>query len=91
MTLPEHVAEEAYAKGWDEPHPKSGTPLIFGPRDEVELEVVWTLLLESWRFARGQEGDDDWTMHDPLSHPDIARMDRDQLADLPFAPERIRA
>lgn len=97
MTLPEHVAQEAYAKGWGEPHPKSGTPLIFGPRDDAELEVVWTLLLESWRFATGQEDigtgqdDDDWTAHDPLSHPDIARMDRTQLADLPFDPARVLA
>ncbi|WP_416511706.1 hypothetical protein [Aliiroseovarius sp. YM-037] len=91
MTLPEHVAQEAYAKGWGEPHPKSGTPLIFGPRDDAELDVVWTLLLESWRFATGWQGDDDGTAHDPLSYPDIARTDRTQLADLPFDPARVLA
>lgn len=91
MTLPETVANEAYTKGWGEPHPKSGTPLIFGPRDAEESEVIWTLLLESYRFATSPDEDDDWADHDPLSHPDIARMDRQQLADLPFDSTRIRA
>ena len=53
MTLPTDVAEAAYAAGWGEPHPVSGTPLIFGPRDESELEVVWGLLQSSYAYARG--------------------------------------
>ena len=53
MTLPTEVAEAAYASGWGEPHPVSGTPLIFGPRDESELEVVWGLLQSSYAYARG--------------------------------------
>lgn len=51
LTLPAEVAREAYEKGWGEPHPVSGTPLIFGPRDEQELEVVWRLLRASYEFA----------------------------------------
>src|ERR671936_1649411 len=51
MTLPNHVAEAAYAAGWGEPHPISGTPLIFGPRDPAELEVVWDLLRRSYEYA----------------------------------------
>jgi len=47
MTLPAEVADAAYAAGWGEPHPMTGTPLIFGPRDDVELEVVWGLLRAS--------------------------------------------
>ena len=38
MTLPAEIAQEAYDKGWGEAHPKSGTPLIFGPRDMTELD-----------------------------------------------------
>jgi hypothetical protein len=53
MTLPPDVAKEAFDKGWGEPHPYSGTPLIFGPRDEQELEVVWRLLRASYDFATG--------------------------------------
>jgi hypothetical protein len=53
MTLPPDVAEEAFEKGWGEPHPYSGTPLIFGPRDERELEVVWRLLRASYDYAKG--------------------------------------
>lgn len=53
MTLPPDIAAEAYEKGWGEPHPYSRTPLIFGPRDAEELEVVWRLLQASYEFARG--------------------------------------
>jgi hypothetical protein len=53
MTLPPEIAREAYEKGWGEPHPRSGTPLIYAPRDEGELEVVWRLLRSSYEFARG--------------------------------------
>jgi Family of unknown function (DUF5519) len=51
MTLPDDAAEAAYAAGWGEPHPISGTPLIFGPRDEGEVEVVWGLLRTSYEYA----------------------------------------
>jgi hypothetical protein len=37
MTLPDEVADAAYTAGWGEAHPLTGTPLIFGPRDEAEL------------------------------------------------------
>lgn len=53
MTLPAELAAEVYDRGWGEPHPVSGTPLIFGPRDEKELEVVWRLLRASYQFAAG--------------------------------------
>jgi phospholipase/carboxylesterase len=53
MTLPRDVADAAYAAGWGEPHPISGTPLIFGPRTEAELEVVWSLLRSSYEYASG--------------------------------------
>jgi hypothetical protein len=53
MTLPADIAETAYAEGWGEPHPISGTPLIFGPRDEFELEVIWGLLRASFDYASG--------------------------------------
>jgi hypothetical protein len=54
LTLPDELADEVYEKGWGEPHPISGTPLIFGPRDEDELEVVWRILQASYRFASGR-------------------------------------
>ncbi|MGN6169409.1 MAG: luciferase domain-containing protein [Solirubrobacteraceae bacterium] len=53
MTLPAELAHEAYEKGWGEPHPFEGTALIFGPRDEQELEVVWNLLVASYEYATG--------------------------------------
>ncbi len=55
MTLPDETAQAAYVKGWGEPHPVSGTPLIFGPRDEAELEVIWRLLCSSYDYAAGKE------------------------------------
>jgi Family of unknown function (DUF5519) len=53
MTLPAQIATEAYQNGWGEPHPRSGTPLIFAPRDQDELEVVWRLLRLSYEYAAG--------------------------------------
>jgi Family of unknown function (DUF5519) len=53
MTLPGDVAQAAYAAGWGEPHPVSGTPLIFGPRNEAELAIVWRLLWVSYKYASG--------------------------------------
>ena len=40
------------AAGWAT-HPISGTMLVFGPRDERELEIVWQIVLASYRFALG--------------------------------------
>lgn len=54
MTLPPMVAEGVYTKGWGEPHPVSGTPMVYGPRDEEELEVIWRLVQASYQFARGR-------------------------------------
>ena len=34
----------------------TGTPLIFGPRDEAELEVVWGLLRVSYEHASTPPG-----------------------------------
>jgi Family of unknown function (DUF5519) len=56
MTLPPELAREAYEQGWAEPHPVSATPLVFGPRDEEELEVVLELLRASYEYAAGPGG-----------------------------------
>jgi hypothetical protein len=40
-------------EGWGEPHPISGTMLVHGRRDHFELEVVWQLLITSYRDALG--------------------------------------
>ena len=53
LALPEAVYNEVHSKGWGEPHPISGTMLLFGPRDRDELETVWQLLLVSYRYALG--------------------------------------
>ena len=54
LTLPPAAVQVVLDKGWGESHPISGTPMIYGPRDAQELEVVWHLLLLSYRFARGE-------------------------------------
>jgi hypothetical protein len=58
LTLPAEVHGDVRAKGWGEPHPISGTMLLFGPRDEAELETVWQILLVSYRYAVGDLGPD---------------------------------
>ena len=61
MTLPEDLVAEVLEKGWGESHPlvaKGQAPMslvmIFGPRDEMEIDVIINLISESYRFARGQ-------------------------------------
>lgn len=51
LTLPPDLYEQVLATGWGEPHPVSGTMMLFGPRDDDELEVAWQILQASWRWA----------------------------------------
>ncbi|NMO21276.1 phospholipase [Pyxidicoccus fallax] len=52
MMFPPGLARQVFQQGWGMPHPRSGTPMVFGPRDAEELEVVWQLLLRSYTWAR---------------------------------------
>lgn len=60
LSLPPALAREACAQGWAEPHPIAalrGDPslvMVYGPRDEAELEVVWALVRASWAAATGE-------------------------------------
>ena len=65
MRLPFDCIEEVLAKGWGELHPSAPrgfapgkTVMVFGPRDEAELDVVWQILQASYAFAtaRGMGG-----------------------------------
>jgi hypothetical protein len=60
VTLPPDAATEAVERGWAEPHPlvRMGVApatlvMLYGPRDEAELETVWRLVETSYDFARG--------------------------------------
>lgn len=60
LALPAGWARRAEELGWAEPHPlvrwgafPPGFVMVYGPRDEEELEAVWTLLQASYAFARG--------------------------------------
>lgn|SRR5262249_2024159 len=54
ITLPADVYKDVLVKGWGEPHPVSGTMMIWGPRDESELDVVWSLVRASYAYATGE-------------------------------------
>jgi hypothetical protein len=54
LTLPSEVYQEVFTKQWGEPHPISGTMMVFGPRNDHELEVVWRILETSYRQAVAQ-------------------------------------
>lgn len=49
----------AMAGGWAESHPLAGrytsrtNVLVYGPRDEAELDVVWWLVQQSYRYSSG--------------------------------------
>ena len=60
MMLPEDEVPGVLERGWAEIHPlvpQGSVPptlvMIFGPRDEGELEVILKLIDASYRFARG--------------------------------------
>jgi hypothetical protein len=60
VMLPALVATDAIDKGWAEPHPlarrhiaPASLVMLYGPRDEVELNTVWRLIEASYAFARG--------------------------------------
>ncbi|MQA99716.1 MAG: phospholipase [Actinobacteria bacterium] len=62
LMLSEGDAAEVIAKGWGELHPAAREGLIsgaavmvFGPRDEDELEVVAQIVQASYRFAGGDD------------------------------------
>ena len=61
LTLPPDLYAEVLATGWGEPHPVSGTMMLFGPRDHDELEVAWRIREGSWRWA-----------HDGQTTPEVA-------------------
>lgn len=64
LMLSEEDADEVIAKGWGELHPAAREGLIpgaalmiYGPRDEGELDVAWQIVETSYRFARGDEAE----------------------------------
>jgi uncharacterized protein (TIGR00369 family) len=57
LNLPPALYDEVLRAGWGEPHPISGTMLLFGPRDEVELEIVWRLVRASYDWATATKND----------------------------------
>lgn len=60
-TLPTDLAQEAIDMGWAELHPVARrglipptTVMLYAPRTQDELEVVYSLVLASYRFAGGR-------------------------------------
>lgn len=59
MVLDPATHRLAMDAGWAERHPlagkfaPAGTVMIYGPRDAEELETVWSLVQQSYRFASG--------------------------------------
>lgn len=63
LALPPGFVGEVEAGGWGELHPAARMGLVprtavmvYGPRDEAELGVVWAILRASYAFARGEAG-----------------------------------
>ncbi|WP_051945033.1 luciferase domain-containing protein [Streptacidiphilus rugosus] len=51
LMLPAPVAEQVIATGWGAASEPEGSVLVFAPRDEAEVEIVWQLLLTAYRHA----------------------------------------
>ena len=61
LALPVEAAAEVMSKGWGELHPMArtgGAPptalMVYGPRKEAELEIIWKILQASFSFAVGR-------------------------------------
>ena len=61
LILPEALAREVIERGWGEFHPLVQQGLmpptnlmVFGPRDEAELEAVWQIVQAAYANARGE-------------------------------------
>ncbi len=61
VALPPDVARQAVAAGWAEVHPvaRAGMApendvMIYGPRDEQEVDVIFGLLQAAYRYAGGR-------------------------------------
>lgn len=55
--LPPERAREMVRAGWGEPHAHADQEtevMLYAPRDEREAEIVYRLVLESYRFAGGR-------------------------------------
>lgn len=64
LSLPLPVARDVIERGWGEPHPvvamgygPHNWVMLFGARDDAELQVVWDLVRSSYAFARGSLDD----------------------------------
>jgi phospholipase/carboxylesterase len=58
LTVPGRLKESAVEAGWGVPHPVTGVLLLYGPRDEPELAVAWSMLQASYRYAVA--GEEEW-------------------------------
>jgi len=61
LQLPYDLAMLTVSAGWGEIHPvvwvgdaPANSMMLYSPRTEEELEVIWTLVEESYRYATGQ-------------------------------------
>lgn len=78
LALPRGLSDEVVGKGWGEMHLEIRHPrglssylMVYAPRDERELEIVWRILLDSYGFARGGEP----APHAPEGAGDFVRRD----------------
>lgn len=57
LTPTAELRAELIEKGWAEPHPRArGTVMVYGPRNEQELEVIWMLVRRGYERATGSPG-----------------------------------
>lgn len=56
ITLPAPDKDLVESAGWGVRHPEQNSILVYGPRDHVELEMVWQLVQRCHAYAVGQPG-----------------------------------
>jgi hypothetical protein len=54
LTLPAAERQDLIERGWAEPHPRaSSTIMVYGPRNDAELDVVWEIVQRAYERAAG--------------------------------------
>lgn len=54
INLTPDLVQRVAQAGWGEAHPRDPrVAMVWGPRDEEELEIVWSLVVLAYEYARG--------------------------------------
>jgi hypothetical protein len=69
LNLPDRLAGRVLAAGWGACAEPGASVLVYGPRDDDELDIVWQLLLAAYRHGAPARATGEGTLHDADPDP----------------------